>query len=280
MTFRAASSAGLLLCGLAACGADSSAAGVNAAPAGPGQGVTGRELGQLAQGIFGGELDPDHPEVMLLFDRAGLVCTGTNIRSEGGSGFLLTAAHCVTEVVPGGIALLPPEQLLVVPGEDFIESPVAFQASGVAVEPNYSGGFAADDIALVSFFTGAQAAPAIEPLGAAEDTLLIDDELLLIGYGDTEAGGVNTQRRRVSREVAGLDDELIVYSQEDGSGACFGDSGGPGLASFAGEERVAAVISGGIESAGQAPCESGLGVSMRVSAYAGFIDAALDVLAP
>jgi hypothetical protein len=271
MMFRAAAFGVLLLCGMTACGAED----------GP-RSVDEPELGRASQSIFGGELDPDHPEVMLLFDQAGSVCTGTNIRSEDGSGFLLTAAHCVTELLPGGgIALVQPQQLLVVPGEDFILSPVAFPATGVAVEPNYTGGFAADDIAVVSFFTaGEPAPPAIEPLNDADDALDVADELLLIGYGDTEVGGINTERRRVSRDLAGLDDELLVYSQQDGSGACFGDSGGPGLANVAGEERVAAVISGGVEDAGQAPCESGLGVAMRVSAYGDFIAAALDVLAP
>lgn len=273
MTFRAASFGMLLLCGLAACGADADAGSAH---------VAEPELGQASQSIFGGELDAEHPEVMLLFDQAGSVCTGTNIRSDDGSGFLLTAAHCVTELLPGGgISLVAPEQLLVVPGEDFALSPVAFLATGVAVEPNYTGGFAADDIAVVSFFTGDEPPPpAIEPLGAADDVLDVADELLLLGYGDTELGGINTERRRVSRDVAGLDEELVVYSQQDGSGACFGDSGGPGLASVGGQERVAAVISGGVEDAGQAPCETGLGVAMRVSAYEDFIGAALAVLAP
>jgi secreted trypsin-like serine protease len=271
MTFRTASFGVLVVCGLAACGggSDPSAA-------------AGAELGRASQSIFGGELDTEHPEVMLLFDQAGSVCTGTNIRSEDGSGFLLTAAHCVTDLLPGGgITLVQPDQLLVVPGEDFILSPVAFPATGVAVEPNYTGGFAEDDIAIVSFFTGDEPPPpAIEPLSAADDTLDVANELVLIGYGDTELGGINTERRQVSRDVAGLDDELIVYSQQDGSGACFGDSGGPGLASVGGQERVAGIISGGVEDAGEAPCESGLGVSMRVSAYEDFIAAALAVLAP
>jgi hypothetical protein len=259
-------SAGLLLgYGLTACGAD----------------VAEPQLGRAAQPIFGGDLDPNHPEVMLLFDQAGAVCTGTNIRSENGSGFLLTAAHCVTdELVGGGVVPLAPEQLLVVPGADFLLSPIAFSGTAVAVEPDYVGGFAADDIAVVRFFTGNEPPPpAIEPLGAADDTLAVNDELLLIGYGDTEAGGLNTERRRVTRDVAGLDDELVVYSQEDGSGPCFGDSGGPGLASVAGAERVAVVISGGVESLGQASCSSGIGVATRVSGYEGFITTALDQLA-
>lgn len=255
---------GLLAGGLTACGADAS----------------DPRLGRLSQSIFGGDLDPDHPQVMLLFDQAGLVCTGTNIRSEGGSGFLLTAAHCVTEVLPGGgVAPLPPEQLLVVPGNDFALSPVAFVGTAIAVEPGYVGGFAADDIAIVRYFTGAVAAPVVETLGAADDALAVADELLLIGFGDTEAGGVNTERRRVARDVAGLDGELVVYSQQDGSGACFGDSGGPGLTSVGGVERVAVVISGGVESAGQPACSSGIGVATRVSGYEGFINGALAALA-
>lgn len=261
MDFRLPATLAFLGCGLAACGASEG----------------GPELGSVSQSIFGGDLDLDHPEVMLLFDQAGAVCTGTNIRSEAGSGFLLTAAHCVTEqLLGGGVLPLPAQQLLVVPGADFAVSPLAFGATAVVVEPNYVGGFAADDIAIVRYFTGAEPPPpALEPLSLADDALGVDDELLLIGFGDTEAGGINTARRSVERSVAGLDDELVVYSQEDGSGPCFGDSGGPGLASVGGQERVAVVISGGIEGAGEAACSSGIGVATRVSGYEDFIAAAL-----
>ncbi|HWO10314.1 MAG TPA: trypsin-like serine protease [Polyangiaceae bacterium] len=250
----------LLVCGLTACGAD----------------VAEPELGHLSQGIFGGDVDPDHPEVMLLFDQAGALCTGTNILSEGGSGFLLTAAHCVTRELPGGgVAPLPPQQLLVVPGADFALSPLAFPATAVTVEPNYVGGFFEDDVAVVRFATGDEPPPPVlEPLSAAEDALALEDELLMIGFGETETGELNTERRRVARSVAGLDDENVIYSQDDGSGPCFGDSGGPGLARLAGQERVAVVISGGVEGDGEA-CSSGLGVAMRVSGYEGFIRSAL-----
>lgn len=234
------------------------------------------ELGTLAQPILGGTVDDAHPEVMLLADAAGFLCTGTNILSEDGTGFLLTAAHCVTEVRSRGVVALPPERFLVVPGTDFSESTLAFAVDEISVEPGYDGSFAVDDIAVVRFvFGGAPEPPAIEPLLADDDDLALADELLLIGYGQTENPGLNTERRRVERSIAALDDEVIVHSQEDGDGACFGDSGGPGLVEVGGEERVAVVISGGVSDS-QDDCADGIGISTRVSAYEDFIEGVLE----
>jgi secreted trypsin-like serine protease len=114
----------------------------------------------------------------------------------------------------------------------------------------------------------------IEPLSSSEDQLDVADELLLVGFGQTELDEGNTQRRSVERQVEVLDAELVVYSQEDGKGACFGDSGGPVLVTVGGRERVAGVISGGVDSIADG-CSGGLGVSMRVSAYESFIQGAL-----
>jgi secreted trypsin-like serine protease len=265
-------SSALVLVALATCACGS--AEVN--PVGAGE--PSAELGQAEQAILGGAVDDAHPEVMLLADAAGFLCTGTTIQTEDGSGFLLTAAHCVTEdAVRGpGVVPLDPARFVVVPGTDFAESLVAFPVEAIAVEPNYVGGFADDDIAIVRYFFGNGSAPGtIEPLGAGEDALALNDELTLIGYGQTELPVLNTERRSVERSVDGLDQELVAYSQQDGSGACFGDSGGPGLVEVGGEERVGLVISGGVAAAG-ADCESGIGLAMRVSAYEGFIESVLS----
>jgi secreted trypsin-like serine protease len=230
----------------------------------------------LEQKILGGTVDNAHPEVMLLASRTGFLCTGTVIHVEDQTAFLLTAAHCVTDELPrGGVVPIPASQFLVVPGTDSAESTSAFSVDAVRVEQSYDGSFAQADVAIVSFSFGDGPAPrAIPALSSADDALAENAALLLVGYGQTEADDANTERRRVERSIEDLDEKLVVYTQEDGKGACFGDSGGPGLVKVAGAERVAVVISGGADS--DEHCVGGLGVAMRVSGFEAFIE---DVLA-
>jgi secreted trypsin-like serine protease len=213
---------------------------------------------------------------MLLASRDGFLCTGTVIHVERDRGYLLTAAHCVTREAEDepGLVPLDARDFIVVPGADFAESTTAFSAQAIRVEPTYDGSFAAD-VAVVRFVLGDQPAPAVIPaLGSSEDALASGDALLLVGYGQTESDEGNTTRRRVERSVEDLDRELIVYTQEDVSGACFGDSGGPVLVKVGGQERVAGVISGGVSDSDEG-CAGGIGVAMRASAYEGFIEGVL-----
>lgn len=232
------------------------------------------ELGQLDQPILRGQLDREHPQVMLLASAAGSLCTGTLIDVLGNRGFLLTAAHCVTEEDVEATRL-PPEHFVVIAGSDFLNGTSTFPVDAIDVHQNYDGGFAADDIAIVRIdLGGVTPPPAILPLFAQEDTLRVNERLLFVGYGQTELEERNSLRRNVTRDIANLEGDTIMYSQADGTGTCFGDSGGPGLVTLQGQERVAAVISGGINSDGR--CSGGSGVSMRVSRYTRFIESVLS----
>ncbi|HTV17378.1 MAG TPA: trypsin-like serine protease [Polyangiaceae bacterium] len=230
------------------------------------------DFSQLGQPILGGTLDTEHSAVMLLAHRSGFVCTGTVIHVAAQMGYLLTAAHCVTEeddereTVP-----LRATDFMVIPGDDFAESLTAFGVNQVAVEPRYEGGFAQHDIAIVRFSFGNAPPPSvIPPLLGEDDTLDVADPLMLVGFGQTETDEANTQRRQVERRIDDLDAELLVYTQADARGTCFGDSGGPGLVDVDGGERVAAVISGGVDNEDNT-CIGGFGVSTRVSGYEDFI---------
>ena len=93
-------------------------------------------LWQTQQPILAGRVDRTHPEVMLLASRAGSLCTGTVVHVAEQTGFLLTAAHCVTEEREGGLLVpLTVDQLSVVPGVNFAESTTEFLVDGVSVEP-------------------------------------------------------------------------------------------------------------------------------------------------
>jgi len=187
---------------------------------------------------------------------------------------VLTAAHCVTDEEEGATRL-PAEEFVVIAGNDFLNSTSAFAVDAIEVHPGYDGRFAEDDVAIVRIELGdVTPPPVIAPLFAQEDTLRVNDRLLLVGYGQTERAEENSVRRHVARDIDSLDGDVIAYSQEDGTGACFGDSGGPALVTLQGQERVAAVISGGVGSDDR--CSGGLGVSMRVSKYSGFIESVLS----
>jgi Trypsin len=240
----------------------------------PGE-LTLSQLSRVQQSLIGGEVDPDHPEVMLLASQGGSLCTGTVIHVDGSTGFLLTAAQCVTEEDDeGSVVPLPARQFIVVPGVDVAKPTTAFSVKAVSVEPDYDGSFATDDIAVVRFSLGNAPAPTVIPvLASSEDQLGVDDELLLIGYGQTETGDENALRRRVERNVEALDEQVVAYTREDGKGACVGDRGGPGLVRIGGEERVAVVISGGVDEDDN--CAGGFGVALRVSAYESFLESVL-----
>lgn len=265
----------LIACGAAFLACSALACGEGAAP------LDDLVLSTVSQPILGGSLDRRHPEVMFLFDLAGSACTGTNIRSDDGSGFLLTAAHCVTVDIPGPrVRVIGPERFVVVTGEDVNESSEIFPAEAIAVEPGYDGTDAEDDIAIVRYFVGNRSAPpTIAPLTPGDDDVQIDDDLLLVGYGQTEDDRLNTERRSIARSVVELDDQLIAFSQADGRGACFGDSGGPGLVQVGGEERVGLVISTGVSN-DPVPCIDGLTLGVRVSAHADFIQDVFDAELP
>jgi secreted trypsin-like serine protease len=229
---------------------------------------------QSEQPILRGQIDREHPQVLLLANQAGFLCTGTLIQVREQTGFLLTAAHCVTEEDPGATRL-PAKQFVVLAGTDFLDSTAVFAVDEIRVHPGYDGTFAQNDIAVVRLDLGEGTPPrAIPALSPEEDTLAVNDRLLLVGYGQTESDDDNSLRRHVARDISDLDSQLIAYTQEDGTGTCFGDSGGPGLVTLRGEERVASVTSGGVDS--DERCSGGFGVGMRVSAFAGFIDSVLS----
>jgi hypothetical protein len=101
-------------------------------------------------------------------------------------------------------------------------------------------------------------------------------KVTFVGYGATSAPmqqpvGAGT-KRRTSVKIDRVDN--LTYSLKfEGTGVCFGDSGGPGLSDFGKETRVISVVSTGNGCVGEAcdPCSEAGSNHTRVDAFADWI---------
>jgi Trypsin len=243
-------------------------------------GVGDAELASRQDPIYGGTADATHDAIVALLhverNKAG-ACTGTTIAKQGGSGILLTAAHCVVAMDANDNVVIPvqrvdPGVLEVIGGADWSTSYQASKTFGVAevtIHPQFDGNVQSPfDVAVVRYLGATAATQIIPALSPAEDKLMVGSTVTLYGYGSTESNVDNTQRRKVDKTIQNLNARQVVYDQTDGKGTCRGDSGGPALVNVGGE-RVAAVTSFGDQDCTQ------LGVSVRVSSVSSFLQGAL-----
>jgi hypothetical protein len=207
--------------------------------------------------IVGGWPDVEHRAVVAISGRNGM-CSATIIAKESDVGFALTAAHCCRGNSPSDMAIIV--------GDDFARPSMSFDVLATTLDRRYDA--KNHDFCIVEF-TGSieeiQRLAAVEPMTSAEDDLAPGEVIDFVGYGSTHDYTYNTLRRHITVKLEDVDPRTVEYLQV-GNGTCFGDSGGPGLRLVNGDERVAAVISGGGGQCG------GVGVAGRVSAvYDDFI---------
>ena len=222
-------------------------------------------LGRSSHPIINGVVDTTHPAVVALLlgkDASEGACTGTIVKKdvERRIGWVATAAHCVEAGV--GLVLQTQDHSTT----DVVQySVIDFEAdSRFSFDP--SGGF---DFAVVRIGGVEESTPVI-PLATDPDGLDVGVQVTSVGFGTTGAG-MNTTRRSVKKPIDFLDERLLGYDQET-SGICFGDSGGPVIAGAGANERVVGIhsfVSGG--------CSIG-GFSARVTSGLDFFDEQLEKL--
>ncbi|MCK9459762.1 MAG: trypsin-like serine protease [Proteobacteria bacterium] len=203
-----------------------------------------------ARQIVGGSVEAGYPAVGALTfyypgnGYVGSFCTASLIDDD----WLLTAAHCV----------LPSSDFTPVPALTYFyvggnanppslgEEPTAgdlYQAESFFPHPSYSTMTSANDIALVHL-----AAPidGITPLQIYTGTALAAEEgepAFYVGFGVTTGSGTDSGVKRSAYIDIGDVGTLSYTSYYDGTGICFGDSGGPGLFDFGSGDRIIGVNS-------------------------------------
>lgn len=216
-------------------------------------------VGGVCQQIVGGHPDEDWTAVVSLESAWGeQLCSGSLVGTKAGRPLVLTSAHCLD--VPIARAVF---------GQDRHAPTFATPIADVATHPAFERATGLYDFALLVLD---EAPPGVAPLSlpsSASDDLMTNDEIEIVGYGDTETTADNPLRNAVAAQISKLEPLQFTYEQELG-GPCDGDSGGPALALVRGRKTVV-----GVTSFGAGGCRS-RGTSARVAAALKFLETSID----
>jgi hypothetical protein len=196
-------------------------------------------VGRTSERIAFGSADSAHTAVVALLAPAGpgflQECSGSIVQVKNGNGYVLTAAHCCNQYVPNVVVVSSDFTV----GEQYVAggTPVppshAVVSGSVYYDSLYNGAGTDHDFCMLEF-SGATAGTASLALPAASgDGLQLGSPIEHIGYGLTETGTSNTQRRTGTDTIdVALTPSLVEFTQGGANrvpGTCEGDSGGPSL---------------------------------------------------
>ncbi|HET9237921.1 MAG TPA: trypsin-like serine protease [Oligoflexus sp.] len=185
--------------------------------------------------IINGTLAPDggaieQSTVALASSNGQVFCTGTLIDKR----FVVSAGHCLANY-RGTLYI------------GFGRSSTEFKyvkAADYAVNPAYTGSFNKSVPSDISVIELSAAAPAgYNPVAIYKGSITRGSNLALAGFGQTQSGG-SGRLYYTSVSVSGTtSNEITVY--ENGTGSCYGDSGGPAYVSSGGRLLVIGATSRG-----------------------------------
>ncbi|WP_141732954.1 S1 family peptidase [Oligoflexus tunisiensis] len=185
--------------------------------------------------IINGTLAPDggaieQSTVALASSNGQVFCTGTLIHKN----FVVSAAHCLANF-RGTLYI----------GFGRSSSEFKFvKATDYEVNPSYTGNFNKNVPADISVIELSAPAPAgYNPVAIYKGTVSQGSKLSLAGFGQTDSGG-SGRLYYTSVGVSGqTSNEITVY--QGGTGACYGDSGGPAYVSSGSTLQVIGATSRG-----------------------------------
>lgn len=244
-------------------------------------GEPGSTLGSTASPIVNGQNESGWPAAGALvasvpWGYMGSFCSAALIAPR----WVLTAGHCVSWYE--GMPLMPQFVKFYV-GEDARGSKWSgpstgslYQADQLVPHPDYDPNDVniGNDIGLIRLETEVIG---VEPLAINSAALRGQDlaaQVLYVGFGNSD-GKNNTGsgvKRSTHMPITWIENDSY-YTEPQGSGTCYGDSGGPGILEMApGDWRAMGIVSAGTDLPGdEDPCLVGFGIYTRVDAYASWI---------
>ncbi len=229
-----------------------------------------------AAAIVNGQTETGYPAVGALTmwaggDYYGSFCTGTLIRND----WVLTAAHCVED------AEVSQTRFYVGNNANNPNTGTFYRALEFKVHEQYDGRSLENDIALVRLQT-AVTDVAIIPRSTANLNPYEGDVAFYVGFGATE--GINESGSGLKRSTSFPISQVysdVFESTYNGTGTCFGDSGGPALLTIGGTLSVVGVTSAGAACNGANcdPCKTAT-ISTRVDAFSTWIAGKLNEAPP
>ena len=227
------------------------------------------EVEERSQGILGGSSPTvgQFPTVVGIVIAGGArgVCTGTQVAPD----LILTAAHCISPAVLG---FSTQEQVTAETVVYFDSTQLGANGTAIAAAetiPHSAFGQPGDpDVGLIRLsFAKEDRTPS--PINLDNSAVPAGTTVDMVGYGVADDGNAGElfyleDKTTTSCSASGFSDAtFLCFNQQDGTGKCSGDSGGPSF--LAGTQTVV-----GITSFGDRDCQV-FGADMRTDASAEFL---------